>query len=48
MNVRPDMYMIKMRLYTMDKKGGFKVETVGEFALTELETLRKIVALHLL
>jgi hypothetical protein len=38
-------YKVEVCLY---REGGLKVETVGEFALTELETLRKIVALYLL
>jgi hypothetical protein len=48
MDVRPNVYAIKVCLYTVNEQGGLKVETVGEFALTELETLRKIVALYLL
>jgi len=44
MDIRPNVYAIEVCLY----KGGFKVETVGKFALTEFETLRKIVALYLL
>jgi hypothetical protein len=38
-------YKVEVRLY---KEGGSKVETVGEFAPTNFETLRKIVALYLL
>lgn len=36
---------VEVRLY---KEGGSKAETVGEFAPTDFETLRKIVALYLL
>jgi hypothetical protein len=36
---------VEVRLY---KEGGSEVETVGEFAPTDFETLRKIVALYLL
>jgi hypothetical protein len=48
MDVRPDVYVIEVRLYTVDKKGVSKVETIGEFALNDLETLRRVVALSLL
>jgi hypothetical protein len=38
-------YKIEVRLYS---EGGLKIETISEFAPTNFETLRKIVALYLL